>query len=81
MGPKDDLGLAWEGQGRRRTSGGFVDGVGLNERTDQLALDPDGVVAEESHRSVGRAGPNLDVERIGDGRDGPVQPNGRVRLP
>lgn len=81
MGPKDDLGLAWNGRPAPKRSGGFVDGVGLNERTHELALDPDGVVADEPSRRSGRAGPNLDVERIDGGDRGPVQPNGRVRLP
>lgn len=81
MAPKDDSGLAWHGRPAQKRSGGFVDGVGLNERTNQLAFDPDGVVGPEAARSTGRSGPTLDVERLDEGDGRRIQPNGRVRLP
>lgn len=77
MRHKGDNGLAWSGRPAPVSSGGFVDGVGLNEATHQLAVDPEGIVQPEpSERHEG--GLALEVERL-DG--GPVAPrNGRVRL-
>ena len=77
MRHKDDNGLAWSGRAIPTRSGGFVDGVGLNEPTHQLAVDPEGVVQAEREGPHG-AGLALEVERLGEG---PVAPrNGRVRL-
>lgn len=78
-GPKDHTGLAWNGRAERPRSGGFVDGVSVNEALRPLAVDPDGVVAPEVDRH-GSSGPQLDVERLGDDPQERTQPNGRVRL-
>ncbi|MCB9676603.1 MAG: hypothetical protein H6737_15915 [Alphaproteobacteria bacterium] len=78
MAHKDEL--AWRGSPMVRRSGGFVDGVAMNEPTHALAVDPDGVVGPDGPGPRGPGGPSLDLERIDSGGASPVQRNGRVRL-
>lgn len=78
MKRRDDNGLEWSGRPKEHRPGGLVDGVGLNERTHQLAVDPDAVVQPEA--CAGRKGTHLTVERLGDDGGAPVQRNGRVRM-
>ncbi|MEZ4316600.1 MAG: hypothetical protein R3F61_03830 [Myxococcota bacterium] len=75
--------LAWRGSPTPHRSGGFVDGVAMNEPTHTLAVDPEGVAGPVGRGGVaGPSGPSLALERLSDGKgsEAPVQRNGRVRL-
>ena len=79
MGRNEDNQLAWSGTPKKERAGGFADGVGLNQKTQDLAVDPDGVVAASSVPR-GERGTHLKVERLGEKTSEPVQRNGRVRM-
>lgn len=80
MTERDDNGLAWYGTPQLPKAGGFVDGVGLNEKPKGLALDPEATAPERvTRRGAGRSA-NLSVERLDDRGSEPVQRNGRVRM-
>lgn len=71
--------LSWSGEPAKKRSGGFVDGVGVNQLSHSLAVDPEGVVSTPTG-GARSSGPQLSVERLGDENEGPVRPSGRVRL-
>ena len=72
--------LSWSGEPAPKRSGGFVDGVGLNQAGKALAVDPEGQVTERK-TSARPAGPVLTVDRMDEGPgDGAVRATGRVRL-
>ncbi|MCB9668291.1 MAG: hypothetical protein H6734_02355 [Alphaproteobacteria bacterium] len=80
MRDERDNGLAWAGRPPEKRAGGFVDGVGLNQKTHELAVDPEGVVGPAAPAAQGSRSTMLKVERLDGQEPTRVQRNGRVRL-
>jgi hypothetical protein len=73
--------FSWEGRPAPKRAGGFVTSIGLNNGPPPLAVDPNkSAVASVRERHGGAAGPQLEVEVLGDKPDRQRAPSGRIRL-